>query len=72
MFNLQIIQDETVEPHTERFIMSQLACDGWLTQHQQVDSDDGLSLFGQRRLCVQRAEVIIPPWNIHHLQRDSL
>lgn len=46
--------------------------DIWLTQYYQIDPNEGLSLLGQGGFRVQCAEVVVPPWNIHYLQRKTL
>lgn len=51
--------------------MLQVGYSGRLTQSQQVDSNENLPLFRQRRFHVQSAEVVIPPRNIYNLQRDA-
>lgn len=44
----------------------------WLTQHYQIDSNEGLSLLRQWWFRVQCAEVIVPPWDICYLYRKTL
>lgn len=46
--------------------------DKWLTQYDQIDPNEGFSLLGQSGFRVQCAEVVVPPWNIHYLQRKTL